>query len=206
MDVALIVEIMWNMFLPLPHQQELEEKALSRGWNIWTIRFTRATQHFTRYAEIWLVAAFWTENLGVWGVAYFLQMTMAVLFHAISFVDPELLSHHDPNVVHAVTKWFPPRNPKQFLVYCVIQYQHTLCPLMAWWYVPRPMRMEFHGIILSILLYLIWNHICWLVQGAPPYPIQEYTHLVQAYSMFILSGLVFVSLFFSILTTDGWIY
>lgn len=181
--------------------KECEKDALIRGWPLWLVRLTRCTQHFTLYAQGWLIVALWTEHREYVVIAMVLETVVFILYQGIVWLDPTLLAHDEKEFALKVTRWIPPLD-KDFFSYLGLQIQHFLCPLHLWISGTPPHHPEDQWwILLTLVTYVGWNHLCWKIQGIPPYPLQQILlemgvgiYLVALSGCFLLTWMVSLGL------------
>jgi hypothetical protein len=169
--LSYVVSVLLAVFYPKPSQQEWALDASRRGWSQWMIRFTRATQFFTLYSMLMVIAALITESREIAVVASVLEGMVFLLYHGICSYDAKLLAYDRHDIVEMCTGWLPPMNRYVF-VWVGLHIQHTLVPTLLWSTVKHYPEDEWL-VLLALTVYLALNHLCWLVQGHPAYPIQE---------------------------------
>lgn len=161
------------VFLPRPHQLECEQDARIRGWSKSMIILTRGSQHFTIYAQVWLIAALATGQREFACIAMVLGTVVFFLYHVLMFDDPQHLSYEPESFVAKIIAWTPPRD--RFIIPWIgIRVQHIVLPLYFW--VTGGVEHHPEDVMKSVyaaFAYHTWSLVCWTVQGKPAYPIQE---------------------------------
>ncbi len=171
--VSYCVAVVVPWFFPKPNQRECEVDALVRGHHPFLIRFTRSTQFFTLYGQLWLILALLTENPTIRSIALIIETMVMILYFTFIRIDPTLLAYDGPVLVNQVTGFLPPMNR-----YCVVWFgllvQHLICPLHLW--VSGEIMFGHWDVIYAVcavFAYICWSDFCWYVQGKPTYPIQQ---------------------------------
>lgn len=182
---------------PNPTQVWAQASARQRGWSNRAIVLTRSTQFLTLYAKLWLAAAIFSGDGRVARVALGLGTTVMILYYGSLAIDRGLLVHvENAEIAKHVTGLFPPRDILLAIVWVGLHFQHLICPTYLRF---RPDLLE-GGVgdgtpwdsVLAFLAYLGWNHMCWMVQGLPAYPVQGIAHSAGVYwpCVIICTGLV----------------
>lgn len=156
-----------------PFHHECYQDAIQRGWHPFIIHFTRVTQYFTLYGQLWVIIAMMTDIHQFKIVAQYMGLWVFGLYSAIVYYDPTLLAWDDPDLVRQVTGMVPPMN-KYFVVWCGLFFQHRIIPL--WYIVFEPVKPTFLEAMLAYVFasfFMTWSAFTWEVQGKPAYPIQE---------------------------------
>ncbi len=171
--LAYVCTVLKTAVIPNRVQRECEEDALQRGWNIWIVRLTRSTQHFTMWAQLWLVLALLTEIRQVECVAMVLGLSVLALYYGFVYKDPTLLSYEDEDFTRMVASFIPPMNKYIVVSFC-LWFQHFMCPLHLWLTADTVHEhLDIAWSMCAIAAYVKWNAFAWLVQGKPAYPVQQ---------------------------------
>jgi hypothetical protein len=139
---------------------------------------------------LWLVIALFTNHREIGVIAMVLETAVLFLYYSFVTIDSQYLSYLDVSVLRQVTSLFPPRN-RFGLVWAALTLQHLVCPLHYWivgGVAHHPEDVVI--VVLATMVYVLWNHWCWKVQGLSPYPVQQI--LVNAGLYRYAVGLFFV--------------
>lgn len=171
---SLCIALTQNLVFPTMHQKECTQDAVKRGWPLWLIYITRVS-FFTLFSQSLLLFVLFAEDvhreLAV--IAMVMETNTFILYHLFISVDAELLSYHDPQRIKSATSCIPPMD-RMSLVWIMLHVQHTLCPLHLWFYGGVEHRPEdVWWSMITMIVYVGWNHFCWRVQGKPTYPFQK---------------------------------
>ncbi len=168
-----IISYLGAIVLPIIKPHSFQQLAGVEGYPYPIIVLTRSTQYFTLFAQFWLIVALISENPVAQLVAQSTGTAVFILYHGFTSVDPMSLSYHDEGMVREATRLFPPPMNRYIVGWFGLHFQHTVCPLMAWylhgWYTwDNANRASLLG-----LVFLPWSLFCWKVQGIPAYPFMK---------------------------------
>jgi hypothetical protein len=192
--VAYVAATLAAAFRPTPALRTAERSALERGWSMPVIRFTRSFQYLTNYAKGWLIYAIFSGSERASCIALALGTTVAILYYGLLMFDRALIVHpENMDIARRILGPLPPPDLGLAITWIGLHFQHIACPSYLWirgGFQCNPSNITDSAVV--VLVYIVWNHACWRVQGMAPYPAQSIADRAGLYWQAMIGCLMLV--------------